>query len=201
MTATHPIRCKCGQLRGRIAHPGRGIRAACYCRDCRAYAHFLGPPEGMLDEYGGTGVVVVAPRTVTLDAGLEHLACMSLSPRGTLRWFASCCRTPIGNTPRDFRIAHLGLVQDCLAHGDASLDASFGPVRMKVNRQSAHGDPGGVPLLPLVAGAARYVTTMAWSRISGAHRDNPFFDAATGAPRVAAQVIGKAERDALMARV
>jgi hypothetical protein len=201
MAADHPIRCRCGQFRARVAHPQRGVRAICYCRDCRAYAHFLGPPEGMLDAHGGTEVVVVRPATVSFDAGAEHLGCMSLSPRGTLRWFARCCGTPIGNLPRDIRLAHLGLIHTCLEQAGPALDASFGPVRMKVNRASAQGDPGGVPLLGFALAGARYAASMAWSRVSGGYRSNPFFDAGSGAPCVEPQVIPKAARDALMRRV
>jgi hypothetical protein len=201
MAADHPIRCRCGQFRARVAHPQRGVRAICYCRDCRAYAHFLGPPEGMLDAHGGTEVVVVRPATVSFDAGAEHLGCMSLSPRGTLRWFARCCGTPIGNLPRDIRLAHLGLIHTCLEQAGPALDASFGPVCMKVNRASAQGDPGGVPLLGFALAGARYAASMAWSRVSGGYRSNPFFDAGSGAPCVEPQVIPKAARDALMRRV
>jgi hypothetical protein len=200
MSVSHPIRCRCGRFEAWITHPERGVRGICYCRDCRAYAHFLGPPPGMLDALGGTDVVIVDPKSVAFERGLEHLACMSLSPRGTLRWFTSCCRTPIGNVPRNWRIAHLGLVHDCLRHAGPALDDSFGPVRMKVNKQGAHGDPGGVPLLPFVAAGARYATTLAWNRVSGGYRRNPFFDG-KGDPRVAPRAISKAEREALMAKV
>jgi Family of unknown function (DUF6151) len=200
MTASHPVRCRCGQFEAWIARPERAVRGVCYCRDCRAYAHFLGPPPGLLDDFGGTDAVVVIPASVTLERGVEHLACMSLSPRGTLRWYSRCCRTPIANTPRDWRIAHLSFVHDCLRHAGPSLDESFGPVRMKVNRVSAHGDPGGVPLIPFLAAAVRYTAALAWNRVSGGYRRNPFFDAA-GEPRVAPHVIGMAEREALMARV
>jgi hypothetical protein len=201
MDAAHPIRCRCGKLQARLAQPARGIRAICYCRDCRAYAHFLGPPDGMLDERGGTAVVVVHPRTVTFLDGVEHLACMSLSPRGTLRWFARCCRTPVGNTPRDVRIAYLGLVHDCLEQGGAPLDASFGPVAMQVNRQSAiGGDPGGTSTVAVALAGARLAASLGWARVSGGYRDNPFFDA-SGKPRIAPEVVTRAARDALMQRV
>lgn len=200
MAAAHPIRCKCGQFQAQLAHPERGMRAICYCRDCRAYAHFLGPPAGLLDDRGGTEVVIVRPRSVALVAGLDRLACMSLSPRGIFRWYASCCRTPLGNTPRDMRIPYLGLVHSCLANAGPSLDDSFGPVRMKVNRQSALGDPGGTPLVPMVLAGVRQAASLAWHRIGGAYRDNPFFDARTGAPRVEPQVLSRAARDALMQR-
>jgi hypothetical protein len=201
MSASHPIRCRCGQFRARVAHPERGVRAICYCRDCRAYAHFLGPPDGMLDAHGGTEVVVVRPASVSFDAGADQLACMSLSPRGTLRWFTRCCGTPVGNLPRDIRLAHLGLIHSCLDQGGADLDAAFGPVRMKVNRASARGDPGGAPPVGFAIAGVRYAASMAWSRVSGGYRNNPFFDSSSGAPIAAPQVISRAERDALMARV
>ncbi len=196
----HPIQCRCGQFQARLARPDLAMRAICYCRDCRAYAHFLGAPEGLLDALGGTEVAIVRPRRVAFVAGVEQLACMSLSPRGIFRWYARCCRTPIGNTPRDARIPYLGLVHSCYAQGGRPPGAAMGPVRMKVNRRSAHGDPGGTPLVPLMLGGARQVASIAWDRVSGRYRDNPFFDAATGAPCREPQVIEKAARDALMTR-
>jgi hypothetical protein len=201
MPDAHPIRCRCGAFKARVAHPARGIRAICYCRDCRTYAHYLGPPRGMLDAVGGTEAIIVSPASVSIVDGVEHLACMSLSPRGTLRWFTACCRTPIANTPRNRRIPHLALVHNCLELETPSVTESFGAVKMKVNRQSAHGDPGGISAVRFGLAAVRYGITMAWNRASGRYRRNPFFDAATGAPRAAPQVISKVERDALMTRV
>jgi hypothetical protein len=201
VTAAHPIRCRCGQLQARLDHPDLATRAICYCRDCRAYAHFLGPPEGLLDALGGTEVAIVRPRRVAFTAGLEHLACMSLSPRGIYRWYARCCRTPIGNTPRDHRIPYLGLVHSCLDQAGPPLDAALGPVRMKVHRHGAHGDPGGTPLVPLALAGARQGLSLAWDRVSGNYRDSAFFDAATGAPRVAPEVISREARQALLDRV
>jgi hypothetical protein len=199
MATDHPIRCRCGQFRARVERPERAVRAICYCRDCRTYAHFLGPPAGMLDAHGGTEVVVVRPDRLAFEAGVDALACMSLSPRGTLRWFTHCCRTPVGNVPRDRRIAHLGLVHDCLAGAGASLADAFGPVVMKVNRKSARGDPGAAAGLGFVSAAARYAAALAWSRVSGGYRRNPFFDV-TGAPIVAPQVLTRDQRSALLQR-
>jgi len=196
VTGGHPLRCRCGKVEGRVAHPARGIRGVCYCRDCQAYAHFLGFPGGMLDEMGGTDVVIVQPGAVSFTAGLEHLACMSLSPKGTLRWFAGCCRTPIANTPRDVRIPHFGLVHSVLGEGGRALDESFGPVRMRVNRQSAHGSPPAASLFSTLRGGMRYVAGMVSSRIGGSYRRNPLFGA-DGRPRVEPQVISREERERL----
>lgn len=199
MTKTHPIQCRCGKFQAQLAHPERGTRTVCYCRDCQAFAHYLGLPEGMLDPMGGTDIVAMAPRYVSLTHGLEHLACMSLSSNGILRWFSSCCRTPIGNTPRDIRTSHIGLVHSCLETGGSSLDEAFGPVRMRVNRRSARGRPDSTPGTAFAL--VRYVCSLAWTRISGRYRDNPFFDVRSGMPRVGPRVLTPTQRDELMRAV
>ena len=94
-----PLRCHCGAVRGEMDTERAYARATCYCKDCRAFARFLGVP-GVLDASGGTDIVPVAPAAVRITAGGEHVVCMSLSPKGLLRWYAACCRTPLANTPR-----------------------------------------------------------------------------------------------------
>ena len=194
MTNSHPLQCRCGTFRAEVAATPVSTRAVCYCRDCQAFARFLGPPPGMLDELGGTDIVAVRPRDVTFLSGIEQLACMSLSPHGTVRWFTACCRTPIGNTPRDRRVSHVGLIHTVLAVPGHDLGTSFGPVRMHVNRHGAHGiAPRTAP--PAFAWALlRYGSGLAWSRISGRYRINPFFDASTGRPRSDPRVLSLAER-------
>ena len=134
----HPFRCRCGQLRGEVLDGMRGMRAVCYCRDCRAYAHWLGRPEDVVDALGGTDIVATEARYVRLTAGAPLLACMSLSPRGLLRWYASCCRTPVGNTPRDWKLPYVGLACTTLAQ-ERPLGAGFPPVQMDINTASALG--------------------------------------------------------------
>lgn len=197
MNHPHPIRCRCGTFQAEVDQPRRGVRVVCYCRDCQCFAHYLGSPGMVLDAMGGTDVVAVAPRHVRFISGVEQLACMSLSPRGTLRWYARCCRTAIGNTPRDVRQSHLGLIHACLARPGTSLDAAFGPVRMRVNRHGAHGQPAGAPVLGFATALIGYLGTLAWSRISGSYRQTPFFDAA-GRPRVEPHVVSRIERAALL---
>src|SRR5262245_13253576 len=200
MTDTHPIRCRCGQLQAEVSRPELGTRGICYCRDCQAFAHFLGLPEGMLDSMGGTEIVAVRPRHVSFTSGREHLSCVSLTARGMLRWYAGCCRTPIGNTPRDSRLSHVGLVHTCLEGAGAELD-DFGPVKMSLNRQSARGEPPSVPPATFVAALLRYFGALAWSRFSGAYRVNPFFETGTSAPRVDPTVLTDAERAKIMRAV
>ena len=97
--ANSAIRCTCGQVRGEADLGHAYTRGTCHCHDCQAYARWLGRPE-LMDAAGGTDIVPMSPADIRLTAGVEHLACMSLSEKGTLRWYAACCRTPLGNTAR-----------------------------------------------------------------------------------------------------
>lgn len=192
----HLIRCRCGAFQAKLTRPRAGVRAVCYCRDCRAFARFLGPPEGMLDAMGGTDIVAVRPRQITFTQGNDRLVCMSLSKGGTLRWYTSCCKTPIGNTPRDVRVSHVGLVHTCLGAEKHSLEESFGPVRMRVNAKSAAGKPPANAPVAFAVAAIRYVAAMAYSRLSGKYRINPFFRP-DGQPLVAPSVVTPDERKSL----
>ena len=196
----HAMRCSCGSFRA-VLRPPRGTRAVCYCHDCQAFAHYLGLPEGMLDEAGGTPIVAVRPRHVVVVAGAEHLACMALTERGMLRWYTQCCNTPIGNTPRSIPQHHLGLVHSCLEGGSAELEASFGPVKMRVNRNSAKSPIAPVPASTFVPALLRFTAAMLWARLSGRYKFNPFFDPRNGAPVVKPRVLTAEEHAGLMRAV
>lgn len=172
---TLPLKCRCGAVRGEM-QPNRAFtRATCYCKDCRAYARFLGQ-TGVMDEAGGTDVVPTAPATVRLTAGVEHVACMSLSPKGTLRWYAACCRTPLGNTSRNTGLPYLGLVTACMDATPQQLDAAFGPARACViNSESATAPVRAMPLA-FAWGGLRIAAGMLTARLRG-ERDSPFLDA------------------------
>lgn len=172
-----------------MTRPELGTRAVCYCRDCQAFARFLGPPDGMMDAMEGTEIVAVRPHFVTLTQGQDHLACVSLSPKGTLRWYTRCCKTPIGNTPRSIGVPHVGLIHTCLEGSGPSLESSFGAVRMRVNTQSARGKPPPNSVTTFASAMVRFMTSMAWARLSGRYRTNPFFGAESGQPLVPAHVV------------
>jgi hypothetical protein len=168
------------------------MRAVCYCKDCQAYARFLGTP-GILDTCGGTEVVASLPRQVRFTSGEEALVCLSLSPRGILRWYAECCRTPMANTPRNRAIAYVGLVSSALQARGRPLESSFGPVRMVVNTKSATGTVRSAPTDNFM-GLLSLMKTLLGARLSGSYRDNPFFHAASGTPIRQPHVLSPAER-------
>jgi len=193
----HALQCGCGTLKGLVAHAEAATRGVCYCKDCQAFARFLGHADEILDESGGTDVVATLASNVTITEGANALACMSLTENGLLRWYASCCNTPIGNTTRNFKLPYVGLVHNCLEKSGPSLDAAFGPVRMRVNTQSAtRGRPSSTPFATLAA-VLRLMASIGRARLDGSYRRTPFFDAQRGTPVVASSVISRAERDRL----
>lgn len=197
---SHALQCRCGTLQGVIAD-GRGAnRAVCYCRDCQAFAHFLGRAADVLDERGGSDIVQILPRKLTFTRGTEVLACMRLTPKGTLRWYASCCNTPVGNTVATPKWSFIGLLHSCLESDGQSLDAVFGPVRAWVNTKGARGEPK-----PKVAGVGPmvkwFLSTTLRARFNGDYRRTPLFHADTGQPVVAPRVLTEVERANVMSAV
>jgi hypothetical protein len=177
--ADHPIRCACGALAGILRDPPWSNRVICYCKSCQAFAERLGRGDDVLDAQGGSDVVQTSPRSLAFTRGREHLACMRLTPKGPLRWYASCCNTPIGNTSANFRLSFIGLLHSCL--GDrATVDAAFGPPRMHVFTKFAKGEPKPKQQIPIPAilGFLGHVTA---AHIGGGYKVTPFFDA-SGAP-------------------
>jgi hypothetical protein len=195
---SHAIRCRCGQLRGQLSQPDRAGRGVCYCKDCQSFAHFLGRADDILDAQGGTDVISARQHQLSFTQGQETLACMSLSPNGLLRWYARCCNTPVGNTPRNFKISHVGLVHSCLVDASHTLESSFGPVRMRVNTDSAKGPVRSTPF-STIAAVLRFATALLRARVDGSYRRTPFFDAQSGTPVVVPQVLSREERERLKA--
>jgi len=190
----HPLQCRCGTIKGYVVRPGTAKRAVCYCKDCQAFARFLERADTVLDEHGGTAIVATVPKLIHFTQGLDALACMSLSHRGLLRWYASCCNTPIGNTSRDFKTPYVGLIASCLKSNSPSLEESFGPVRMVLNTKSARGRVKSTPVINLVA-LLGVMKSVIGARLSGAYRPNPFFATETGAPVARPRELTKAERE------
>lgn len=196
----HLLRCNCGSVQGTVSQTEHANRAVCYCRDCQAYAHALGNPAGILDNLGGSDVVATLQQNVTFSKGTEFLVCMSLTERGLLRWYASCCNTPIGNTLRNPRISFVGLLHNCLEHAPSSIDAAFGAIRMRVNTKCAKGKVGSMPLSTFTS-AARFFGSVVKARINGSYKRTPFFIAESSAPIVSPRVLSAAERQRVRSAV
>lgn len=192
MLTVSQLRCRCGAVQGNVDSRNLYSRAVCYCSDCQAFARFLGSPEDILDKQGGTDIVAILPAAVHFSAGLERLACMSLSQKGMLRWYASCCRTPIGNTPRDWKTSYVGLVSTCLPNPDES----FGPLTIAFNTKAARGKVEATSFATF-RGFVRIMRKVIGARLRGRYKENPFFTPGSGTPIKTPQILTLAERKSL----
>src|SRR5215469_12035592 len=111
-----PLSCHCGRMRGiaRAVSPSAGFRFVCYCKDCQAFARFLGRAD-ILDAAGGTDIFQMAPARAKLMAGADAIKCISVSGK-VLRWYTDCCRSPIGNTAADPRFPIVAIIHSFMDH-------------------------------------------------------------------------------------
>ena len=189
----HRLQCQCGALRGHVSHTHRAVRGVCYCKDCRAYSHHLGNELTTHDSLGGAEFVATQSKYVSFADGLQNLACLSLSEKGLLRWYAKCCRTPIGNTARSWKVPYVGLVHSCLKSDPAAFERSFPRVEMRVYTGSAKQAPPGMGLRTMVA-LAGFIPQVMASGINGTYKQTPFFGAPAGLPTAPVTVLSEAER-------
>ena len=195
-----PLKCRCGTVRGvaRNIAPSTVNHCFCYCDDCQAFAHFLGRADDVLDAHGGTEITQMSQANVAFTTGADKVAAMRLSAKGMIRWYASCCRTPIGNTMSMTAMPFVGVIK---AFVDAPSTA-LGPIRGRGFANSAKGGRAAVPKdgLPEVVMIARVLAKVLRWRLRGDHRRSPLFDAATGQARVVPRVLEAAEREDLRRR-
>lgn len=191
--------CRCGHVRGlaRQVSPSAGFRFVCYCKDCQAFARFLGRPDG-LDAARGTDIFQMAAGRVSLTTGTDALRCVSFSGK-VLRWYADCCRTPLANTAASVRFPVVALIHsfmDCESAG-VSRDDVLGPPLCRIYERSAAAPlPPNAPPPPSFAIFARRASKLLGWWLRGLGRPSPFFDEGTGAPLSAPRAITPDERAA-----
>jgi Family of unknown function (DUF6151) len=191
----HALQCRCGTIKGWVSDTHSANRVVCYCGDCQAFARFLGKDSEILDARGGSDIVQTLPKNVTFTQGADALACMRLTDKGMVRWYADCCKTPIGNTLENYKISFIGLLHNCLESPGHSLHNSFGAVRAYANPQGASGDPK-----PKAAGMGATIwwllKTILKARVNGDYQRTPFFR--QGRPIANPRVLSSAERASAM---
>ena len=199
------IQCKCGQFSARLkafpkATPGRLV---CYCDDCQSWLHHLHRAD-LLDANGGTEVIPAYPADVEIVSGREHLKCARLSPKGTLRFYASCCNTPVVNTALDKPWAgFLRGVYTADGSGDGSgrtVDQILGAVRSRIMGRYAKGTPpAGTPQKFDFKALRTVLPFMLKGILFGKSKPSPFFGDDGVTPIVAPNILSKAEREAARA--
>jgi hypothetical protein len=152
----------------------------------------LGNPERVLDAFGGTDIIATLHQHVTFNRGTDLLACLSVTDGGPLRWYTTCCNTPIGNTARNPKVSYVGLVHTCL--DGSSLDAAFGPTRVALNTARVKGKVKSSTLSMMVS-LARILGPVFGARVSGAWRRSPFFAPPDFEPVAQPRVLSSEERE------
>jgi hypothetical protein len=194
----HPLRCECGKVRGRAlnASPGGANRALCYCADCQALAVFLKRPE-VLDAHGGSDIFQMAPANVQIVEGAENIRCMRLSPKGLHRWYADCCKTPLGNTLGP-GMPFIGVSSAFIDGSPAERDRVFGKTRGAIHGKDARGGlPPGASRKVSFGFLVRTARLLIGWKLTGKAWPSPFFDARTKDPISTPTILTLAERQAL----
>ena len=188
----YQLRCKCGSVRGQLSHAESAIRGVCYCKDCRAYSCHLGVQARTHDSHGGADFVAALSNQVSITDGAQNIACISLSPKGLLRWYAKCCDTPIAGTPRNWKVPYVGLVRSFMENEAGAYESAFGAVKMRANTSSAKQPPPAL-VLKTIASVASLMSRVFGASIKGSYKTTPFFNS-DGEPIVAPTVLSKDER-------
>lgn len=177
--------------------PAAGLRVVCYCKDCQAFARFRKRVD-VLDQAGGTDVFQTPPRRIKITAGTNAVRCLRVGTQEVYRWYADCCRTPIGNAmgPRVPMIGVIHCFMDHQADG-RPRDVVLDPPLCRIFEHSAVPPlpPTAPPPLALGVSLRRISKLLVWS-VRGFARPNPFFDDSTGAPCSAPRILTWQERAA-----
>ncbi|WP_235216134.1 DUF6151 family protein [Ruegeria halocynthiae] len=157
-----------------------------FCHDCRAAQLYFGQPD---PAPGPVDVLQTNPEEIKFDSGAEHLALMRLSPKGALRWYASCCNTPLATTSRTPKFPFAGFIVNRIPD-----PSGLGPITTRGFVPRPNGKQSHEKLGPAIIGL---LTRVAKSRLSGSWKDTPFFNPDTGKPVAEPIIPSKAERAAL----
>lgn len=187
------VSCKCGTLKG-VLHDcstKTGSHVLCYCKDCQAGARFLDATH-ILDEFGGTDIFQTVPSHVEITQGQENLACFRLSPKGLMRWYATCCNTPMFNTLGSPKLSFVGLAT-AVIEGD-EYKSLIGPVIAVNSAENAQGASGDLKSFGFKSAGFHILKRHIGAKLRR-NRSNPFFDGA-GNPVVIPRILTLEERKA-----
>ncbi|MEM8986823.1 MAG: DUF6151 family protein [Pseudomonadota bacterium] len=192
------LECACGAVKAvaRGISPERVNHVICGCDSCQAFARQLGRAEGILDEGGGTRIFQMSPKHLEIQQGADRLSCMRLTPKGVLRWYAECCRTPLGNTLPTAAAPFIGVI----CGGHTTFDnaaAAIGPLRATVQMPDRAKNTKGFAMVVAMFGL---LTKMLSWRLAGDKKRSPLFDAQTGAPIAPPRMLNEEEYSALTAQ-
>lgn len=190
-----PFSCACGAVAGTLIKPGPSVgdHVVCHCTDCQAFAIRLGAGDRVLDQHAGTALYQGRCATMRLSTGREQLACLHLTEKPTLRWYARCCTTPMFNTYRNGNIPYITTVVANCDQGRREL--LLGQPIGHLFTDEATGDASMLSRLPMAKLMRRFLWRMIFDVVVRDRRRSELFDPVTLDPIVAPRRLGSgAER-------
>lgn len=192
-----PLACACGGVRGAIrrAGPNEGDRVVCHCADCQAFVRWCGAEDCVFGRGAGTDLYQSRCARLSVEAGLGQLACVHLTAKPTLRWYAACCNTPMFNTFANGRLPYLTTV---VANTEERWrDELLGPVKGHLFHDEAPGGGAAFPPMTVAKLMGRWFGRTVRDTVSGDRRRSPLFDPKTLRPIVPARRLAPRERQLL----
>ncbi|WP_370337002.1 DUF6151 family protein [Parvularcula marina] len=195
--------CRCGEVRAVLegASPEAGNHVKCYCRDCQAFMYFCGHEADGLDPAGGSEIYQVKATSVRFSQGADRLAAVRLTGGPLVRWYTTCCKTPVANTPMPGWLDFAGFQVMGLGP-EAQLEEAMGPLLGQAFTKSARGGPKAVGGdKGLGAFFLRILGMTLKTAFSRPAKRSGFRDPETGKFIAKPEILGPRERVALYAKV
>lgn len=192
------LECRCGAVHG-LARDVAGDtvnRVTCLCADCQTFAHHLGRAD-LLDAHGGSDIIQMAPDSISFDRGTDKIAALRLGPKGPYRWYATCCKTPLGNTLKP-SLPFIGILPELFkeAREPKRREEVFGPTRASIHGKDAIGEPPPGSTQRNIGFLLHTISTILGWKFRGRAWPHPYFDKATGEPKFPVTILSREERDA-----
>ena len=171
------VRCTCGTVQGTLHNvaPSTVNVTVCDCKWCQWYATALGRDEEMLDQHGGSTVIMASPARLTFSAGQDQVVCGRMTSKGPMRWYAGCCKTPIANTIRA-TIPFMAVHPICIE--EDVIPNTIGPARARINSKLTGAEARELRAtnLPQLMMLSRLAGMLGVWWLQGAHNKMPFPD-------------------------
>lgn len=175
--------------------PASGDHIVCHCNDCQNFARYLGADDRILQAHGGTDLYQSRCAKMSLTDGAEKLACLHLTDKPTLRWYASCCRTPMFNTYANGRVPYVTtLLTNC---DPKQVETVLGPAIGHLSLPNMIDGMQGAPRMSFGKLMRRFFGRMIKDIVSGDRRRSTLFDPKTLEPISAPYRLTDAQRRSL----
>ena len=198
-TSDLPFTCTCGKFRA-VLHdvgPREGDRLTCYCSDCRDFVRVIGRAD-LLDANGGNAVYQTRVAKLEIIEGAELLATLHMTDKPTMRWYSTCCNTPLFNTLPKAKPAFLSV--NTSAFDTAKVDAALGPSKGDFLAHEAEPPLENARPVSQFKLALGFIPRLFKDTFFGGWKKSPLFDPETREPLAKPRRVSAEERAAAAGR-